>query len=216
MLELALNQTFRNGMPIAPSELFHVRKFRAAKGPLLMKSLSLALGALAIAMLPASSALADTFDFNFAGAEFSGSGTFTATYQSGDEWLITGITGSLTDGINTAQIDSLLAPGTYPTGTLIGPNDNILIYPPELFGTKYFDHHGVGFELVGGIDVNLNDTFGFENAAAGFNGGIQAEELTSVCVTPSPTPEPSSLLFLGTGILGVAGVMRRKMASTTA
>jgi hypothetical protein len=28
--------------------------------------------------------------------------------------------------------------------------------------------------------------------------------------TPSPTPEPSSIALLGTGILGIAGVLRRR------
>jgi len=28
---------------------------------------------------------------------------------------------------------------------------------------------------------------------------------------PTPTPEPSSLLLLGTGMLGLAGVLRRKL-----
>jgi hypothetical protein len=31
--------------------------------------------------------------------------------------------------------------------------------------------------------------------------------------TPSPTPEPSSLILLGTGVLGLAGVMRRKASA---
>jgi hypothetical protein len=31
---------------------------------------------------------------------------------------------------------------------------------------------------------------------------------------PAPTPEPESLALLATGLLGVAGVVRRKVAST--
>src|SRR6478609_4948317 len=128
-----------------------------------MKSLSLALGALALAMLPASFALADTFNFSFSdaltlsGPAFSGSGTFTAMQQSGSDWLITGITGQ----VNGDPIVALLAPGSYPIGApFVGPNDNILLYPPGLgLGPAYFDSNGVSFELLGNIDVNLNDTF---------------------------------------------------------
>ena len=181
-----------------------------------MKKLSLALGALAIAMLPASSALADTFDFNFSGALFSGTGTFTANFNSGDQWTITGVTGSVSSGLVTSNIDSLLAPGTYPTGFLQSPNDNILIYPSlsGLFGDPiYFDHNGVSFSLADGNNVNLNDTIGLEWAVATQS---NITELDSISVSAAPTPEPSSLFLFGTGILGVAGVIRRKMASTIA
>lgn len=35
--------------------------------------------------------------------------------------------------------------------------------------------------------------------------------LSSLSFTPAPTPEPSGLALLGTGILGLAGVVRRKL-----
>ncbi|HWB32695.1 MAG TPA: PEP-CTERM sorting domain-containing protein [Acidobacteriaceae bacterium] len=176
-----------------------------------MKRLALAMSVLALAMLPASSAFADTFDFNFTGNFFSGSGVFTADYQSGDQWLITGITGQ----VNGYTIDALLAPGSYPTGLGQSPNDNILIFPGEagFNSPKFFDHDGVSFELVGGTDVNLNDTLGFENGVAT---PYHITELTDVSVTqntPSPAPEPESLVLLGTGVLGIAGAMRRKIAA---
>jgi hypothetical protein len=36
-------------------------------------------------------------------------------------------------------------------------------------------------------------------------------ELDDISVTPSPTPEPGSLLLLGSGVLGLAGAVRRQL-----
>jgi hypothetical protein len=175
-----------------------------------MKRLNVALLVFAAAMLPASSAFADTFDFSFSGAVFSGSGTFTATPDGVGKFLITNVTGEVAG----STITGLLPIGTYPTGAGEAPNDNILIYPPQLFGTKFFDHDGVSFSLADGIDVNLNDTLGFENAVAGAHNftefvSVDVDKETDQAVAP----EPGSLVLLGTGILGVAGTLRRRLTA---
>ena len=41
--------------------------------------------------------------------------------------------------------------------------------------------------------------------------GIGTLIITDITDTPSPTPEPSTFVLLGTGILGFAGVARRKL-----
>jgi hypothetical protein len=47
---------------------------------------------------------------------------------------------------------------------------------------------------------------------AGGNAGITSEDITLTPTPVIPTPEPSSLLLLGTGALGIAGILKRKLA----
>lgn len=177
---------------------------------------ALLLCALGTALLGSQVAKADTFSFTFTGTvplnslgiTFSGTGYFDATQIGAtDLYNVTNVyNGSVTDSLgDSSDIAGLLAVNDYQG------NDNILIYPGTfgIYGVKYFDHNGVSFSLVDGIDINLNDTLLFENAVAGA-GGFDITELDVVDVSPAPAPEPGGLALLGTSILGGAGLLRRR------
>ncbi len=173
----------------------------------------------AVAVLSASlAARADTFNFTFGTTAdaFSGSGIFTASSVSAGQYLITGISGTTDtgNGVNRT-IASLLAPGTFPTfsnGGTVPPNDNLLFDPQANGG--YFDQAGVSFKLDNGAQVNLfhvpfdpSDAFLLRTNGATVNENV-AITLTKVTAV---TPEPNTIVLLSTGLLGMAGVVRRRI-----
>ncbi len=185
-----------------------------------MKKSAVLVCSLAFAMLSSAPAFADSlFNFSFTGnnsvtgspgTPFSGTGQFDAiSTTTPGEFTVIGVTGT-TDGLS---ISSIIPPGGY------GFNDNSLFFTSgDAFAS--LDNSGVSYRLSNGVDVNL--FFGvpgqYQQSLFGFPGELVSEDQTAnVAISPvgavSPTPEPGTMMLLGTGMLGVIGFARRRLSA---
>ena len=185
-----------------------------------IEKFSIALLALATVFAITPTAFADTFDFTMIGTgthpAISASGVITATAAGGGVYDITDITGNFSDPY-TGVIGSITDPFAATGGVETSPDDlwyydNLLYMSP---GTQFVDNSGWLFDVNGfdevGICGNGSGTSYTEMVSTDQIGYPNWGESITVDAT-NAAPEPNSLLLLGTGLVGLAGIARRKFA----
>jgi hypothetical protein len=187
-------------------------------GGFMMKKFSIALLALAASCAATPAALASSFAFNFTTPGF---GVIATGSLTGTEVGSTGVYDITSGFVNLVEYGTILATGSL-TGPGVDGSDNMLT-PGAAGVSSLVSFGGLSFNIDGAF-VNIYS--GDQTLGEGFLGtgsltyGIQdgtpclgvVDDLNGeLSMATATAPEPSSLLFLGTGFLALAFLAFRKV-----
>lgn len=153
-----------------------------------------------------SAACADSMTFSLAGSGWASSGTFMGSPTAPGTWLVTSASGTF---------NSTAITGVWPTSN----SGNIFYFDNDYYwpGPPNVDNAGIVVTLQNGDLVNFcydapNCAQPGGYAALLWVPGIGTTFLDATSVSfGQPMPEPGTLIMLGTGVLGLAGTLRRRL-----
>jgi hypothetical protein len=162
-----------------------------------MKKFSVALLALATAIAISPAAKADTYDFTMVTVTGNVTADFSISADlSGGVYTASGGTVDLTGAPASGVFNLTLGSGGSPSGLFNYDN----WFDPT---TTYFDTTGPLFTDAAGDEFNV-----WSNGDGSWS--LDEEVGNNYVMEDIATPEPSSLLFLGTGLLVLAFILFRK------